>query len=99
MQKKLGELDDTVEQLEDSQLLSHLNDRQVAALSHALKNPGARYRIRKHQYDYQVTYQTARTDLLKLTSFGLLLQTKVGRSFEFIAPQNLLERVHNARTN
>ena len=57
MQKKLGKLDDTVEQLEDSQLLSHLNDRQVAALSHALKNPGARYRIRKHQYDYQVTYQ------------------------------------------
>ena len=99
MQKKLGELDDTVEQLEDSQLLSHLNDRQVAVLSHALKNPGARYRIRKHQYDYQVTYQTARTDLLKLTGFGLLLQTRVGRSFEFIAPQNLLERVHNARTN
>ena len=99
MQRKLGELDDTIAQLEDYQLLSHLNDRQVAVLSHALKNPGARYRIRKHQHDYQVTYQTARTDLLKLADFGLLSQTKVGRSFEFIAPRNLLDRVHGAQTN
>ncbi len=99
MQKKLGEFDDTIEQLEDSQLLSHLNDRQVALLSHALKNPGARYRIKMHQRDHSITYQTARTDLLKLARFGLLSQTRVGRSFEFIAPRNLLERVHNAQTN
>ncbi len=99
MQKKLGEFDDTIEQLEDSQLLSHLNDRQVALLSHALKNPGARYRIKMHQRDHSITYQTARTDLLKLSGFGLLSQTKVGRSFEFVAPRNLLERVHNAHTN
>lgn len=99
MQRKLGELDDTIAQLEDSQLLSQLNERQVAVLSHALKNPEARYRIRKHQEDRNVTYQTARTDLLNLAKFGLLSQTRVGRSFVFIAPRNLLERIKSAQFN
>ena len=74
-------------------LRSHLNHRQVALLTHALKHPGEKYFVEAHQRTHGVVYQTARTDLLKLASLGLLHQGRSGRAFHFTAPDDLKERI------
>lgn len=58
-----------------------LNPRQLALIRHALEKPQARYTVDSHQISHGVTYETARTDLLKLAKAGLLLQGKSGRRF------------------
>ena len=40
-----------------------LNHRQIAVISHALKNSGFAYMIKPHARFHSVTYQTTRTDL------------------------------------
>ena len=76
--------------LENSPLKGKLNFRQLSILRNALKNPGAEYTIRSHQSSHGVTYQTARTDLLKLAdTFSLLKKYKVGKTDVFLAPPDL----------
>ena len=63
-----------------------LNHRQVAALRSLGKRPNRRYTIAEHQRTNHVTYQTARTDLLKLAELGLLRMQRTrqqGRAFHF----------------
>ena len=78
---------------ESPTLRGNLNHRQKALLTHALKHPGAAYRIEDHQKTHAVVYQTARTDLLGLVALGLLEKVKEGRAFAFIAPQDLASRM------
>lgn len=67
-----------------------LNHRQLALLQHALSHPGMEYTIKSHQRSHGVTYQTARTDLLKLSDeLEFLRKVKIGRKDIFIAPANL----------
>jgi Fic family protein len=75
-----------------------LNHRQIALISHALRNPGSRYSIASHKNSHAVTYQTARTDLLSLESRSLLIRAKQGKSFSFSAPPDLDARLR-ALTN
>jgi hypothetical protein len=42
---------------------------------------------------HDVTYQTARTDLLALEKKILLIRSRVGRSFAFATPADLDERL------
>lgn len=74
-------------------LRARLNHRQTALLGHALKHPGAAYRVEGHQRSHGVVYQTARTDLLALAELGLLEQGRAGRAFVFIAPADLQQRI------
>ena len=74
-------------------LRARLNHRQKALLTHALKHPGAGYRIETHQKDHAVVYQTARTDLLGLEDLGLLEKIREGRAFVFVAPEDLASRM------
>ena len=63
-----------------------LNQRQVAAIHSLSKRPERRYTIAEHQRTNQVTYQTARTDLLKLAELGLFRMKRTrqqGRAFHF----------------
>ena len=60
-----------------------LNHRQVALLGHLLKNPGQTYVIASHQRSHNVTYQTARTDLIGLTELGFLQASKRGRKLVY----------------
>ena len=46
------------------------------------------YRIQEHQNSNQVTYETARTDLLNLVDLGLLEKHREGKAFVFHMPQN-----------
>jgi len=73
------------------QLRAHLNHRQLALLTHALKHPGETYRVAKHQAVHDVVYQTARADLLGLAELGLLVKFRQGNAFVFHAADNLAE--------
>lgn len=70
-----------------------LNPRQLALIRHALGTPSGRYTVDSHQISHGVTYETARTDLLKLAKAGLLKQAKSGRRLVYRAAENLRERL------
>jgi Fic family protein len=75
-----------------------LNHRQIALLGHALRHPGTVYRIEGHRQSHKVTYDTARTDLLKLARLKLLEKQRTGRAFLFLSPPNLAARLRQANT-
>ncbi|GAA0711291.1 Fic family protein [Dokdonella soli] len=77
----------------DSALAIRLNHRQRELLLHAVRHAGAIYRIAEHRSTHQVTYQTARTDLLGLVAEGLLRQRKQGKAFAFVTPPDLAKRL------
>lgn len=70
-----------------------LNHRQQALIAHAVRHPGFAYQIAGHGARHAVTYATARADLLKLAEKNLLKQTKAGRAFVFVAPDDLESRL------
>ena len=76
-----------------SSLRGRFNHRQVALLTHALRNTGEAYRVDAHQRSHSVVYQTARSDLLDLEGLGLLEKTKQGNAFLFFAPADLRDRL------
>lgn len=70
-----------------------LNHRQIALISRALKKPESIFYVESHRGAHNVTYDTARTDLLKLVELGLLEKDKVGKAFAFIPMGNLKEKL------
>jgi Fic family protein len=75
------------------QLNGKLNHRQLAAMDYFRKHSHVTYRIQEHQSTYQVTYQTARTDLLDLVAMALLEKHREGRAFVFQMPQKLRKKL------
>ena len=86
-----------VEQLlEESTLAHQLNYRQLNLLKHALNHPNSTYTIKEHQTTHRISYQTARMDLLNMENeLGLLHKRKIGKSFVFVAPTDLKERIRS----
>ncbi|QDX82063.1 filamentation induced by cAMP protein fic [Denitratisoma sp. DHT3] len=74
-------------------LRTRFNHRQVALLTHALRNTGEGYRVDAHQRSHNVVYQTARSDLLTLHELGLLEKAKQGNAYVFFAPPDLKDRL------
>lgn len=74
-------------------LRNKLNYRQIALIKHALKHPNLDYQIEGHRQSHNVTYDTARTDLLNLAKLGLLQKLKTGKAFIFHAPVDLKKRI------
>ena len=68
---------------------AQLNPRQLALISHALKHSAARYTVDSHRISHGVSYETARSDLLKLVTKGLLMQLKSGRAHVFTPAKDL----------
>jgi Fic family protein len=94
LDRKIREARETERLLRRSGALSdRLNHRQLALVNHALRNPGFEYTIQSHRGSHNVSYQTARTDLLGLADAELLDQTKVGRNFVFRSAPDLRERL------
>ena len=62
-------------------------------MDHFLKHSHVIYRIQEHQKLNQVTYETARTDLLDLVELGLLEKHREGKAFVFHMPQKLREKL------
>ena len=69
------------------------NHRQLAVLHNAMENPQALYSVVSHKTAHGITKQTARTDLMELSSMGLLMQTKMGRMFVFSPPRDLKKKL------
>lgn len=70
-----------------------LNYRQTALIEHMHKHPGMSYTIESHRRSHNVTYQTARTDLLKLAESGLMQYARRGRAFIFTQAVDFDERL------
>jgi Fic family protein len=63
---------------------TELNQRQLALINHALKKPLTRYSVESHRISHGVSYETARSDLMKLVAQGLLSQRKIGKAHIFV---------------
>ena len=72
-----------------AKLNATLNYRQMAALNRALKDADATFTISSHRGSHNVTYDTARTDLLALVDYKLFTKAKRGRAFVFSAAPDL----------
>jgi len=70
-----------------------LNHRQRAIIGHALSHPNNMYTINGHKTSHNVTYQTARTDLMGLEELGLFESKKYRRTWVFKALSNLEEKL------
>jgi Fic family protein len=73
--------------------LEEFNHRQEALLNRAIRHPGAVFTIESHQNSHNVSYATARADLLGLVGRGLLTQRKRGKAFVFEAPADWEQRL------
>ena len=73
--------------------LDCFNHRQVEIIRHALKHPDQRYTIAGHQNSHQISYMTARSDLVDLGNQGILNQKTQGKLRIFLAPADLQERL------
>jgi len=94
LERKADEIEEAEKFLDPSKARGQLNHRQLSLLKHALKNPNAIYRIQEHQVSHAISYQTARTDLLKMSDqLNLLRKRKYGHSFVFVSPPDLKARL------
>ena len=72
-----------------SKLAGTLNHRQRAVLLNALRHPDKQFTIDVHRRTHDISYQTARTDLLGLVDEKLMEQHKQGKSFYFVPVPDL----------
>lgn len=68
-----------------------LNERQRQLLRSAIDNPDSQYTIEAHKTVNDVTYETARRDLIDLQQKTLLNKIQKGRKFYFIPSKNLIK--------
>jgi Fic family protein len=100
------DLDEKMEGIKSAQELLHgvrklrkkLNFRQMALLKHALTHPNYIYSINEYQNSYGIAYETARKDLMQMSDgFSFLKKLKDGRTFVFISPPDLEEKIESRK--
>lgn len=60
-------------------LTGHLNERQITLLQRFIEKPATLLALREYQDQFNVAYQTARTDLIGLEELQLLEKRRVGK--------------------
>jgi Fic family protein len=95
--KKTIEIQRVENVLGSSLLAKHLNYRQLSLISHALRNPGELYTIESHRKSHNVTYPTARADLMQLVKYKLLKKRKIGKAFVFQAIERIEQRMEELK--
>ena len=93
LERKASELAALQRRLEGMDAPAGFNGRQLALLRHALRHPGFRYTVGSHQRSHGVSNQTARSDLQRLASHGLLIPAKDGKRDIFQVPADLASRL------
>lgn len=83
-----------VQELRETRILlsavpGEYNNRQLALLESAMKEPQAVFTIESHARSHNVSYETARGDLRDLEARSLLRQSKSGRKFVWRPAENL----------
>ena len=96
LSRKATEIEEAEKLLDNSHAKGKMNHRQLSLLKHALKSPNAIYRIQEHQISHAISYQTARTDLLKMSDdLNLLRKRRYGKIYVFVSPPDLRKRLTN----
>lgn len=96
--RKQEELHQTNTLLQRHLRLRHsLNARQLALVNHALKEKEAQYTIASHRRSHNVSFETARTDLMDLRKRGFITQRKHGRVFVYEPVHELLNKVNSGQ--
>lgn len=70
-----------------------LNHRQRALVRHAVRHPGKHYTVAEHQRSHDVSYESARSDLLDLVKRKLLTSQMVGKKWIFTPQAQLTGRL------
>ena len=78
--QELQQLNTTVKQQP-----SELNPRQQHILSEMQQTPTHQYRLARYKKRMQITYETSRTDLMKLAKKGYAQKIQVGKAFVYLA--------------
>lgn len=86
IERKTRELRTLEHNLHGIELFNH---RQRVLLSHALRHPGHKYTIDSHKTSHNVTYRTARLDLLELKQKWLLTANKIGKRWYFVPDSDI----------
>ncbi len=103
IRQKMMEKETVEDLLEDLMMNPEIEEgftsRHLSLLRHAFKNPGATYTIAEYQKYNNVSYQTARTDLLFLAdTMRLFRKEKWRRTYVFTAPMNLRARIEKLKS-
>ncbi len=96
--RKAGEIKQIEATLGNTMISRELNYRQLAVITHAARHPYQTYTIESHKNSHNVSYPTARSDLLKLSELGLLSHHKVGKVFVFEAKDDIPKRLESLRS-
>ncbi len=70
-----------------------LNHRQRTLIRHAVRHPGKRYTVAEHQRRQNVSYESARSDLIDLVERRLLDKAMIGKKWIFTAQAHLSGRL------
>ncbi len=97
--RKTKEIEHVEDILGSSLFIKHLNYRQLAIVSYALRNPTGTYSIESHRKSHNVSYPTARSDLLELVEFKLLVKRRIGNAFIFTPDEQIQEKLKYLRDN
>lgn len=73
--------------------ISVLNHRQRGLIRHAVRHPGKQYTVKEHMRSHNVSYETARTDLLDLERRNLLQSAFRGKKLVFTPQPQLMGRL------
>lgn len=91
---KINELHNAIALLEHSPVYAKLNLHHIAILEKALKHSGRTFTVKELENDFSISPTAARGYLDKLAEMDLLIKFKLkGRTFGYIAPANLEERL------
>lgn len=93
LSSKSNEFKKIVSILESTRFSAALNFTQKDIVKRAFKEPGKVFTVKEASSNYDISENTARTYLEKLSALKLLLPTKDGRKTLYISPSDLLVRL------
>jgi Fic family protein len=85
-----SKISQAAEMLKDNPELNH---RQQNLIYYSLKNPQSTFTVLQHKRTHNISYGTARTDLLSLATMGYLKQTKRQKKLVFYPDERLLAKL------
>lgn len=95
--RKVNEVKNVEQNILNSSIHQKLNYRQLALISHAIRNQGFIYTFKSHKNSHNISYPTSRDDLLELTDLGITEKVKRGRAFVFRAVDNLEQQLKKVK--
>jgi Fic family protein len=90
LREQQWKISQAAEMLKDNPELNH---RQQNLIYYSLKNPQSTISVLQHKRTHNISYGTARTDLLSLASMGYLKQTKRQKKLIFYPDDRLLSKL------